>query len=108
MTAMITCKWCLEPYSKLAKAHIIPEAFFRNYSATGGRIYDANSFSKRSRIGWYDDTITCASCEKKLQSIDDKAVTTLLKDFLLTHFGSVRLQNYLNLRELILALMKTL
>lgn len=78
---MIKCKWWLESYSKLAKAHIIPEAFFRNYSVTGGRIYDANSFSKLSRIGWYDNTISCASCEKKLQSIDDKAVKILLKDF---------------------------
>lgn len=78
---MIQCKWCLNHFEKLAKAHIIPEAFIKNYAGIEGRQYTVDGFSKSTKTGWYDTTINCRDCERNFQSIDDKAIKILLKDF---------------------------
>jgi len=78
---MIQCKWCLNYFEKLAKAHIIPESFIKNYAGIEGRQYTVDGFSKSTKTGWYDTSINCQNCEKEFQSIDDKAIKILLKDF---------------------------
>jgi hypothetical protein len=78
---MIQCKWCLNYFDKLAKAHLIPEAFIKNYAGTEGRQYIVDGFSKSTKTGWYDTTINCQKCEKEYQSIDAVAIKVLLRDF---------------------------
>lgn len=78
---MIKCKWCLNEFEKLAKAHIIPSAIIKNYSGNEGRIHSPSEYSKLTRTGLYDTTINCSSCEKQYQSIDSEAIKILVKDF---------------------------
>lgn len=78
---MIQCKWCLNYFDKLAKAHLIPEAFIKDYAGTEGRQYTVDGFSKSTKTGWYDMTINCHNCEKKFQLIDDTGIKILLRDF---------------------------
>jgi hypothetical protein len=76
------CRLCNNA-SKLVKAHIIPESFFRVL-----RIDDkapliisdvADHFPARSPIGVYDEEILCETCEPKFDRFDDYGTEVLLK-----------------------------
>ena len=90
---MATCSICGES-RKLIKAHIVPEAFYRELRADGGTpmlISDQpGKFPARAPIGTYDKTILCGSCEGLFQTVDAYAVDVLLKRFDY-HFRPVQL-----------------
>jgi len=56
---MIQCKWYLNYFDKLAKAHLIPEAFIKDFAGTEGRQYTVDGLSKSTKTGWYDTSINC-------------------------------------------------
>lgn len=81
---MSKCRLCGQRRN-LIKAHIIPEAFFREArkGAKKPRIIfdDPNTYPKRSPIGVYDQEILCYQCESKFQTMDDYGVQVLLTKF---------------------------
>lgn len=79
---MTQCRLCLNT-GKLVKAHVIPEAFFREIRV-GDEIPHLisdtpNNFPKRSPIGIYDKEILCSQCEPKFAQVDNYGVQVLLK-----------------------------
>jgi len=76
------CKFC-DHGRRLIKAHIIPQAFFRDLQQTQGdlkiRSGAKGDFPKKAPIGIYDKTILCAECEKSFQRWDDYGIDFLLK-----------------------------
>jgi hypothetical protein len=70
---------------KLIKAHIIPEAFFREARGDDKKprliFDDPNIYPKKSLIGVYDQEILCDQCESKFQPLDDYGVQVLLNQF---------------------------
>src|SRR5215208_880584 len=70
---------------KLIKAHIIPEAFFREARGNAKKprliFDDPNTYPKQSLIGVYDQEILCEQCESKFQHLDDYGVQVLLTQF---------------------------
>ena len=78
---MTQCRLC-EKNGKLVKAHVIPEAFFREMRV-GDEIPllisgTPNTFPKQSPIGVYDQKILCNQCEPKFDQVDDYGVQVLL------------------------------
>ena len=81
---MPSCRLCRRDLP-LVKAHVIPEAFFRQLRhgadvpllVTGA----VGEFPKRSPIGVYDSTILCTLCEAKFSSVDDLGISVLLNRF---------------------------
>lgn len=78
------CKLCGED-RPLIRAHIIPEAFFRELR-DGGRapLMVTNSpsvFPRRAPIGVYDSTILCSDCENKFSVCDSYGAEVLLSKF---------------------------
>lgn len=81
---MLKCR-CCGPVEKLIKAHVIPEAFFREHrdgdevplviSGSGEEI------PKKSPIGVYDIEILCSTCEAKMSATDSYGIDVLLKKF---------------------------
>jgi hypothetical protein len=72
------CRFC-EKESKLIKAHIIPEVFFR--LARGDDMLTNISTGKRpqkSPIGAYDKGILCADCEKCFGEADSYTASFLI------------------------------
>lgn len=69
---------------KLVKAHIIPEAFFREIRRIDNKnpiliSNTPNTFRKQAPIGVYDKGILCNKCEPKFSLVDDYGVQILLK-----------------------------
>jgi len=83
---MNQCRLCGN-IKKLANAHVIPEAFFRELRSANGKIpilvsKTPNIFPKNSPIGIYDQEILCNDCEPKFfNRVDDYGVKILLKQF---------------------------
>lgn len=82
---MTQCRLCGKT-KKLIKAHVIPEAFFRELRKDNGMIpisvsKTPNIIPKPSRIGIYDREILCYDCELKFLRVDDYGVKVLLKEF---------------------------
>ena len=81
---MTQCRFCGNT-GNLVKAHVIPEAFFREARVDSEitRLIsdDPNTFPKRSPIGVYDQEILCDQCEPKFGQVDDYGVQVLLKQF---------------------------
>jgi hypothetical protein len=78
------CRFC-KINSNLIKAHIIPEAFFRELRhnnnpplLVSGREGD---FKKKAPIGVYDTKILCPSCEAKFMLTDNYGVNAILTNF---------------------------
>jgi hypothetical protein len=71
--------------TKLVKAHIIPEAFFRALWEGGETPLlvsgNASEFIKRAPIGVYDEGILCEACEAKFSRVDSYGVEVLLNRF---------------------------
>lgn len=80
---MSCCLYCGRERA-LVKAHIIPEAFFRDIRGDASTLYLVNNeprtYPKRSPIGVYDTQILCGDCEKTFQSVDDYAAALLIRD----------------------------
>jgi hypothetical protein len=78
------CRLC-QQFDRLIKAHIIPEAFFRELrSGELPPILVTNKFGafpKNMPIGVYDKYILCAKCEKKFDLVDAYGIEVLLKRF---------------------------
>lgn len=76
------CRLCNQD-RKLVKAHIIPQAFWRqSISGEDKKLLISSSpsfFSKRSPIGVYDNSILCAQCEPEFNQMDDYGIELLLK-----------------------------
>lgn len=65
------CKLCQKD-NKLAKSHIIPEAFYSYaFPKNEGIVVSKDEYRKRLPIGVYDKTILCGNCEKLFQNWDD-------------------------------------
>jgi hypothetical protein len=81
---MQPCQMCGLP-SKLVKAHIIPEAFFRAFRPDGESLTLLTStpgnFPKRAPIGVYDSEILCEPCERRFDQVDDYGIQVLLTQF---------------------------
>jgi len=79
----MNCKFC-HKNRKLIKAHVIPQAFFREL--TGKKrpsllITDTiGTFPKRSPIGQYDKQILCGDCEPQFGDWDNYAQDFLLRE----------------------------
>lgn len=72
------CRFCEQP-SKLIKAHIIPEVFFRRLR-DGDRaplLLKQRTHIKRAPIGIYDSEILCADCDGLFAPWDDYAQSVL-------------------------------
>ncbi len=78
---MKICLWCNEKYTKLAKSHIIPKAFFNYDGANDRLLVGKNEHKKRRPIGSYDSNILCLDCEKAYCHIDSKAHDILINIF---------------------------
>ena len=67
------CKLCQEEKG-LIKAHIIPRAFYPSTDDPDETMYvlssDKDDYPKKVRIGFYDQNILCAECEKKFNDWD--------------------------------------
>jgi len=79
------CRFC-QKSDKLVKAHVIPEAFFRELREVGGETpiiisSSGQEYPKRAPIGVYDSTILCQECENHFSICDDYAVKVLLNEF---------------------------
>lgn len=78
----MTCKFCGHQ-RRLIKAHIIPEAFFRDLRQAQGALKIRSDvkgeFSKKAPIGIYDKTILCEECENIFQRWDDYGQDLLIK-----------------------------
>ena len=81
---MNQCRLCGNN-NKLIKAHVIPEAFFREIviGDEGAHLISGSpgELPKRSPIGVYDREILCDQCEVKFGRVDDYGVLVLLKRF---------------------------
>jgi len=75
------CKWCNGDFSKLAKSHIIPQAFVNPDRKNNRRLVSADKLNRRVRTGSWDDSILCAKCESDYNDIDSKASDILLNNF---------------------------
>jgi hypothetical protein len=70
--------------AKMVDAHVIPRSFFEAIKSKGKQDYlvmastETGMFDKRSRIGVYDSTILCSTCEKLFSPWDDYAARLLL------------------------------
>lgn len=81
---MLQCR-CCGVVEKLIKAHVIPEAFFREHRdgdeapliISGAK----DAIPKKSPIGVYDMEILCRACEAKLSATDSYGIDVLLKKF---------------------------
>ncbi len=85
------CRLCNVEKGKLCKAHLIPESFYRfmypsnNVEGDALRVvlHDVD-YVKKSRIGLYDDSLLCASCDQILGRLDEYG-----KDILLTSIPKI-------------------
>lgn len=72
---MKTCKMCRQQFEKLVKSHIIPESFFRALKKENDHFFLVSSnkeeYTKKNRIGIYDQEILCSGCEEKFKNLDD-------------------------------------
>lgn len=79
---MSICRCCGEEKS-LAKAHIIPEAFYRDIRGAAGDLHqysiDHPGRRKRRPIGLYDKSILCSDCDNLLSTADQYGAQTLLQ-----------------------------
>jgi len=78
---MANCKLCYRD-AKLVKAHIIPKSFWEidPTQALAVLTNRAGEYPKRSRVGVYDSTIVCDSCECSFSDYDSYAAQILLND----------------------------
>jgi len=78
------CKYC-RVSNGLVKAHIIPEAFFRQLregTLAPLVVTDrSGEFPKRAPIGVYDQEILCGGCETHFLASDTYGIDVLLNDF---------------------------
>ena len=81
---MTHCKFCGQE-RKLIKAHVIPEAFFRDLDDGSGAPLlvsgTPGEFQKRAPTGVYDRTILCADCESIFGAPDSYAAEIFLNKF---------------------------
>lgn len=81
---MPKCRYC-EAESKLVKAHVIPEAFFRPLREGGGTPLMVSNvvgaFPKRAPIGVYDTGILCGDCKVGFGECDGYGAEILLSKF---------------------------
>jgi hypothetical protein len=72
------CPFCTKPGEKV-RAHIIPEAFFRDISEEGHvlRQREIGNHPKRIPVGIYDENVWCKSCENKFSHLDNYAIAIL-------------------------------
>ncbi|WP_133164239.1 hypothetical protein [Solimonas fluminis] len=81
---MPLCKFCGAD-RRLIKAHIIPEAFFRQLKVPGETPILVSSrkghFKKKSPIGVYDSNILCAECEGLFAAPDNYGAKILIQEF---------------------------
>lgn len=77
----MTCSLCGEE-RPLVKAHVIPEAFFREQRTEKEPSLLVTNipgvYPKRAPIGIYDQSILCAACEAKFGAFDSYAAEVLL------------------------------
>lgn len=80
---MSHCLYCGQERT-LVKAHIIPEAFFRDIRGDASTLYfvmnEPSAHPKRAPIGLYDKQILCGQCEKAFQNVDDYAAALLIRE----------------------------
>lgn len=66
---------CSRSFEKLVKSHVIPESFFRAIKSESDHLLVVSSnegeYTKKSRIGIYDQEILCLDCEEKFKALDD-------------------------------------
>jgi hypothetical protein len=66
---------CGQYVEKLVKSHVIPESFFRAIKKESDHLLvvssDKKEYTKKSRIGIYDQEILCLDCEEKFKDLDD-------------------------------------
>jgi hypothetical protein len=82
------CKLCGKR-AKLVKAHIIPEAFYREVRGAQPGYLDTmmelpvsgSGYAKRRPVGPYDSQLVCRSCEELFQLWDEYAARILIHDF---------------------------
>lgn len=78
----MSCRGCGKE-TKLIKAHIIAESFFRGLR-DGQKVPKIHSTTegvhpKKAPIGVYDMGILCNDCEQKFQTLDDYGYHVLIK-----------------------------
>jgi hypothetical protein len=81
---MPICKLCGAD-TRLVKAHIIPEAFYRDLKTQKDSplhmlATDADEYVRRSQTGEYDSEIVCRVCEDLFQPYDDYAADLLINN----------------------------
>ena len=87
----LTCKLCGGSSEKLAKAHIIPKAFYGStLTSTRGsaRLISNAPFARspRSPVGEYDAELICSVCESYFASLDGYAYWLMFLDKPRTYF----------------------
>jgi hypothetical protein len=78
---MPICKWCNLEFSKLAKSHVIPQAFVNFDGITDKYLISTDRYRARRPIGSYDSSILCLKCEHNYSHIDSEAADILLHKF---------------------------
>jgi hypothetical protein len=77
----MNCKFCKKD-KKLIKAHVVPEAFFRELKSgkkSPVLVDDSpNTFPKRSPIGVYDKNLVCIDCESLFGNWDNYGQSFIL------------------------------
>jgi len=77
------CKFCNQD-RPLVKAHVVPEAFFRDLKTGDMPLFlissDARKRPIRSQTGPYDRGILCRPCENKFEDWDNYAAKLLIND----------------------------
>jgi hypothetical protein len=83
-TQMPICRLCSSAVASV-KAHIIPEAFFRQLKKPGDISVIVSStlgtYRSQAPIGPYDKEILCKACESKFEDLDDYGSKVLLAKF---------------------------
>ena len=82
-TKLAICKLCGKD-KELVKAHIIPKAFWNLPDQAAGPLAMVSNEpgwkTTPSRIGPYDESILCESCDGEIGKLDQHAVETFLRD----------------------------
>lgn len=81
------CQLCLKDKGKLCKAHIIPKSFIKFMYPNGKiegdaliLIVEGENFTKKRRVGMYDESILCSECDGLLgRNFDEYGTQFFLK-----------------------------
>lgn len=104
------CKFCGQE-KQLCKAHIIPQAFYKDLNIGPYFLASKGKYAKKLPIGEYDNTILCAECDRRIGLYDEYASRLFLKElenFKVSHINLYTIPkthlDYTKLRKFIVSL----